>query len=1061
MIFEFTKQWKSIDMSKNLPELVSNIGFAKFHIAAHKQHHPSNELLISCNKTELNIHDVADKWRHVKKIQLVTDKFLESPAGATVAPTGRQCDRMRSLIKGMRANYFAWTDEKGLIRICNIDQGKLVSYIKIPKDRSHVQFTSDGSLMAITQGKDVTVRWTIGGAVISKIDANDSIPIFINKDRDMILPKYKFDDKYGREQQGAIVDVMSPTAVQNIAILNTNHVDQFCSKVGDHQRLYSMDGSKLDLAIISSYTFEPNPYSRNACGKECDNELYVDYRQSTISTETPMSSSSFTSIGRPAFRVELGPTFRVRYLEADPSCDHDLKSVVVATTHTSLRYSDSSDLLEIPAILIGDIPAEHFEFQISFEIMLGKPFMFVFTDIYVMVWRMPLTENDKVKLVLIWRIQEAPYMIGGNEKWYKSRFATCRQFSSHIKFAKTSDKDEDAECSVRIPIHSALDFTKPQQFLDGALILVEMFEKGDENFKEAATQYLGQYINANLDLDNKQQNTLAWICDKVTQDNYQSYSKCLKAVLNPKLSYWVPRHHYENTENTDNPILILLKKAELMPKAMELAQPIIEYCLEKAHKEKSWHFASPLIRPLEKMLSVDELYGELAHTILQRLAYIPAAGHDFIIDHHKIAHPPQFRWKFWEKNKRPLYKCKNPVLQLESSPTPKTHNQSNDNFTRGVFVASFDLLWNSSNHKSHSNIGLKGYRKLSRLEILLRIIAQRCNPFIRPKTKGYNFALVNIENPAIEALVEYKWSTIGFNYWLVRLELKGLFVTIALFSSVFLWLEIVQFFQDMRSYVRSPYNLADIIVFAFPLAGSLIQIHQVNNNVMDGDVSVLSFSILFVFLHILFELRINRKVCKFVTIIIRILRKVTLFFFVFGAGLLTFTIAILHILSGCPTGICNTTCEAAAGNSTTGDSTTDNSTAGEDESKCLPNFYQAVFSTFFYMGGLYDPISEDIKKGDWRFLTLMLIYFFFTIILLLNVLIALINSAYSKGDETWELVWLENRLKYVESVESISYDIPGFRQMSDIFPSSIYYSATAPKVKAYEDKRNADKQDPK
>src|SRR5690554_5527027 len=38
---------------------------------------------------------------------------------------------------------------------------------------------------------------------------------------------------------------------------------------------------------------------------------------------------------------------------------------------------------------------------------------------------------------------------------------------------------------------------------------------------------------------------------------------------------------------------------------------------------------------------------------------------------------------------------------------------------------------------------------------------------------------------------------------------------------------------------------------------------------------------------------------------------------------------------------------------------------------------------------------------------------------------ALINVAFNVGDENWRLVWLENRLRFVEGAENLTYHIPG------------------------------------
>ncbi|ORZ26394.1 hypothetical protein BCR41DRAFT_348212 [Lobosporangium transversale] len=83
---------------------------------------------------------------------------------------------------------------------------------------------------------------------------------------------------------------------------------------------------------------------------------------------------------------------------------------------------------------------------------------------------------------------------------------------------------------------------------------------------------------------------------------------------------------------------------------------------------------------------------------------------------------------------------------------------------------------------------------------------------------------------------------------------------------------------------------------------------------------------------------------------------------------------------------------------------------------------------------------------------MMFIYFFFTTILLLNVLIALMNVAFNVGDETWRLVWTENRLRYVESAENLLYHDPAFLdyfQVRSLFPERIYYMATPQEQKDF------------
>ncbi|OAQ24805.1 hypothetical protein K457DRAFT_802006 [Linnemannia elongata AG-77] len=79
----------------------------------------------------------------------------------------------------------------------------------------------------------------------------------------------------------------------------------------------------------------------------------------------------------------------------------------------------------------------------------------------------------------------------------------------------------------------------------------------------------------------------------------------------------------------------------------------------------------------------------------------------------------------------------------------------------------------------------------------------------------------------------------------------------------------------------------------------------------------------------------------------------------------------------------------------------------------------------------------------------MIAYFFFAVILMLNVLIALLNVAFNNVDTSWHQVWLRNRMRVVESAENMSYQIPGFRRTHNWFPQEIYYTATHEQAEAY------------
>ncbi|KAF8924958.1 hypothetical protein BGZ58_001268, partial [Dissophora ornata] len=184
----------------------------------------------------------------------------------------------------------------------------------------------------------------------------------------------------------------------------------------------------------------------------------------------------------------------------------------------------------------------------------------------------------------------------------------------------------------------------------------------------------------------------------------------------------------------------------------------------------------------------------------------------------------------------------------------------------------------------------------------------------------------------------------------------------------------------------------------------------------------------------LFELRINGSVCKFVTIIQQAIFEIEVFFLIFGVGIVAFTIAMLHLLHACPLGGCDSTNSDASG------------------STFPTNIFGALSATYFFMGGRYDPVSDNFDSEDWAFHFMMAVFFFFTVILMLNVLIALINVAFNKGGDDWRLAWVESRLRYIEAAENMSYHIPRYRKSRPYFPDEIYFTATENEVKEFDEK---------
>ncbi|KAF9333443.1 hypothetical protein BGZ91_011251 [Linnemannia elongata] len=178
------------------------------------------------------------------------------------------------------------------------------------------------------------------------------------------------------------------------------------------------------------------------------------------------------------------------------------------------------------------------------------------------------------------------------------------------------------------------------------------------------------------------------------------------------------------------------------------------------------------------------------------------------------------------------------------------------------------------------------------LRTLIYTILFKCGIRSKVNVKRHAFTPEMLENPAIKAFLEYRWNTIGHAYWLVRFYFECLFYSlvlgvvctqvygrisrVSLFSAYFVIITMASVFLMFKVFSLcrtprcSPYDAIDAAVFALPLAGSIVQILNIVNMNEKGDISLLSYSVLVIFLHCLFELRVKKNICYFVTIILEI-----------------------------------------------------------------------------------------------------------------------------------------------------------------------------------------------
>ncbi|KAG0263515.1 hypothetical protein BG011_008687 [Mortierella polycephala] len=990
-------------------ELEKFYGYGVFHIADSANPDVQRELFIAWDHERIHIYRVYCQWNHLHTITAVPQYALWHI--------------------GVQGQYLAVAEtEYSVVWIWNAELGSIASVVVQEGSNGRVtRVSSNGDIMAVSRNTDITLHWTATGAILGSFTLPGRDPFvtnlrFIQDDTQLLVT---FDCRDGDSKQrttGLILETSDMTVVDRFSVPEAC-IAQSESESGSGTTFHSLHGATLDL--VPSYS-----QLRNACTNQCRKDLapLLDSRH-IVTLEHP---TVFTAPSGLHYRIELqeGPGLSVSSVVSISSNDRTSSKTFIIP-HQFTGYEDEDTiLLDTSLRLVG------------------------VSDYHIRVWQLPATLDDDLKVGLLKQLRKSYHWV------------TCPH--QEIYMVDNEDVGEIWPCYVESwfgsrdgnNLHSEMYF------------VIDTFLKADPACKKAILEYISPHINNYYDPDNLSDPMLATLCRWWGCWDEDMHDQFVPELLAFPATRWLLR---PDTTLDSNPLRILFDLTTTELEFMRLVNILIDYCFHRARADRELGFLFPVLQCLHAMVDPKGLHTDLGIQVLLRSAYLPIKSRSFLVGHFSIAHPPEFRWQFWKPNMRPLYECKDPILQLVNEDKRDILNRK---FTRALCAAPFALLWRYKGDTVHRPDRPCSPSKTppSWIHMFFALVQYKCKPAVEENVRCHDFALDMLDHPAIAALIEYKWNTIGFKYCMVRFlflccyyllvlavvflqvyggyhgTLFGVFIAVAVSSSIFLWFELIQLFREWRRYVSSMYNVVDIMAFGLPLAASVNHFLILSGTIdgrtpEEGHAGFLSFSVLFIFLHVLFELRISKSVCKFVTIIIGAFIKIRLFFFILAGGVISFSIAILHLLRSCPFKEC----------------------LEPDPPISFPeHFYGAFSATFFYMasikaidkrrshGGRYDSINNEFDSNNWAFQTLMIFYFFFTVILMLNVLIALINMAFTDGGETWYLVWLENRMRVIESVENLTFHIPGFREHYNWFPDEIYYSATAKKIADFEARYPAD-----
>lgn len=689
---------------ESLPGLPNYYGFGKFHIADDDDDdNIKKEVFITCNGASVQVYSLYGGWKYLHTISL--DHPERAASRFNVAA---------EMISSRQGRLFAWVVHgTDMIAVYDMEQGSMVSSVtRTCLDRGQtalktaLDISDNGVLLAVYREGTLTTHFTKNGtlhevlhlpAEFSKVDSIG----FIRGNAQLIV-RIRQEGTSKLDWRGLLIKVKDLSILGTFSIPATGHL----------QRL-----RPDDLNIIPYHPITL------ACDDACRSAMSPLCQHSTEATSSGLH-----------FQVELQSTVVVLPWESQ-----DLRSAVV--TITSLDGLSSKTFTIPPACDYEDWWL--YETAVFLE---DRGQLVVEGQGVVLIWGLPTSFDGDFTLVLAWLIGPR------NAEWATCSHCQIYYRRRRVLTSRINKVNDDDDQLMWIPVKPEEGGSTPQEpakvmpFLMGIDIVIYMSLQASEAFKRAIFQYVGLHMSMEVSGNN----VLALVIENWTPENYDSLEQFMAAFLAS------PSGAMHPTIESVSYVRLVLLCGRKDPRSIGIARVLIDKCIRQARAAMDVEYLIQIMRGLPELLNPKHLHSVLALHTLRRLAYFPVSSRKFIINHHTIAHPPTFRLWPWGRHKRPLHLCKDPILQLSEK---RIYDPQNDNYTRELFAAPFDMLWEVRRDGTVSETvnKLTATGPLHWAQQFLRAVLYKLTPEHNTRVRCYDFTLEMLDNPALAALVEYKW----------------------------------------------------------------------------------------------------------------------------------------------------------------------------------------------------------------------------------------------------------------------------------------------------------------
>ncbi|KAF9432965.1 hypothetical protein BGZ76_010053 [Entomortierella beljakovae] len=764
---------------RDCPELKKFIGYGKFLVSKVDD----STQFIACDALSVTLYNTDGKWTKVFSSSLSLENNLHHAS---------------ILVNSATADQFLWTGNEDVMSIWDMSTGNPKTFVPLQSrwNAWSACFSADGSMVVLSYLEGIKIYEAKSGIELGIFRCHMSScarrAVFIHDDTQILVDTGPQHDSPFQGYNCFTLDVrtLSQKELKYMPDSQDVMVHVTSGNSPRNEFLIHGHGSILDITHLHHHTLQ----SPDLNGVKCHQGCY--------------SSRTYLSVDNREFSLYTGFEFQISMkdtIRKDGFIDKGLTTVVVAVNSWRDGYKE---ILSINPFEIYGMSKKDAKFIQAF-VLAPRPHFAVISNLFVQIWSLPTEANPNCELLLVWKFSNT-----SRESFDGAIYSCAHGDQLFLSFiARHPGKRMERE-TYHCTLANVFGINSSTLFLEGIAYLPLMYSEAGEQARQAIIRYTSLHINSYPSPENIGNSVMTTLCkswDDNTQNQCKAFMQDLLLTGQPR---WTPRIDYTSESN---PLSMLLGKAKKHPRVMGLARIIITYCINQAKQQQNPGYMAPVFGCLDELVKYSP---KLALEFFQSMAYFPAAHRCVLINNYLIAHRPTIR-PFWKKNNRPIHKCNDPVFQLHFK--PENTDPLNDNFTKDIYVAPFDLLWKYDNLE-HS----WGDNPSTQKKWLYKFVR-----YIALLAMGLNYVQVHdctldfYDNPAIEALIEYKWNRFGFAFWLVRFifqciyyclvlavallqiyhddreVLHYLFIAIITFSAIFLWFEFLQLRRHWRRYTTS------------------------------------------------------------------------------------------------------------------------------------------------------------------------------------------------------------------------------------------------------------------